>query len=340
MTGSSVFDFEADGISEAIYADECFVRVYNGKTGEVLFSQYHSSCTWYENPVVADVEGNFRANLVVRVEQGVRAGRADGIACSQLDANGVDAMFAGLHCKKNGDCVSGTCDMGLCRCTATAECCAAKTTRTASRRGTCARRRRRARRAPATRAAPRTRTASQGIRVYADANDNWVRSRPIWNQHAYSVTNVNEDGTIPKTERLEEQLGPARAEQLPPERARRRQRPRDGRPDRGRLEHVLVLRPPARVLSAPVCNRGSAPIGAGLSVGFYVGGMKVCGAITSTALAPGTCEDVGCVWASPPQMASGAVDVDVIADDQGQYKECKGGNDHGVVLAVFCKPSG
>ena len=38
-----------------------------------------------------------------------------------------------------------------------------------------------------------------GIRVYEDANDKWVRSRTIWNQHAYSVTNVNEDGTIPKT---------------------------------------------------------------------------------------------------------------------------------------------
>ena len=37
VTGSSVFDFEADGSSEVIYADECFVRVYNGKTGEVSF---------------------------------------------------------------------------------------------------------------------------------------------------------------------------------------------------------------------------------------------------------------------------------------------------------------
>lgn len=37
----------------------------------------------------------------------------------------------------------------------------------------------------------------KGIRVFRDKYDGWVNTRPIWNQHAYSVTNVNEDGTIP-----------------------------------------------------------------------------------------------------------------------------------------------
>ncbi|MFP4599415.1 MAG: FG-GAP-like repeat-containing protein [Persicimonas sp.] len=37
----------------------------------------------------------------------------------------------------------------------------------------------------------------QGIKVWADADDNWVRTRRIWNQHAYSVTNIDEDGHIP-----------------------------------------------------------------------------------------------------------------------------------------------
>jgi hypothetical protein len=36
-----------------------------------------------------------------------------------------------------------------------------------------------------------------GIRVFRDRRDGWVNTRPIWNQHAYSVTNVNDDGTIP-----------------------------------------------------------------------------------------------------------------------------------------------
>jgi choice-of-anchor A domain-containing protein len=36
-----------------------------------------------------------------------------------------------------------------------------------------------------------------GIRVFRDKKDGWVNTRRIWNQHAYSVTNVNEDGAIP-----------------------------------------------------------------------------------------------------------------------------------------------
>ncbi len=38
-----------------------------------------------------------------------------------------------------------------------------------------------------------------GIQVFGDANDTWVNTRNIWNQHAYSITNVNEDGSIPQS---------------------------------------------------------------------------------------------------------------------------------------------
>jgi len=37
-----------------------------------------------------------------------------------------------------------------------------------------------------------------GIEIWDDAENNWVRTRRIWNQHAYSVTNVTEDGQIPR----------------------------------------------------------------------------------------------------------------------------------------------
>jgi hypothetical protein len=36
-----------------------------------------------------------------------------------------------------------------------------------------------------------------GITVYGDANQSWPPGRKIWNQHAYSITNVNDDGSIP-----------------------------------------------------------------------------------------------------------------------------------------------
>ena len=36
-----------------------------------------------------------------------------------------------------------------------------------------------------------------GIQVIGDADDNWVNTRRIWNQHAYHIDNVNDDGSIP-----------------------------------------------------------------------------------------------------------------------------------------------
>jgi hypothetical protein len=36
-----------------------------------------------------------------------------------------------------------------------------------------------------------------GITVIEDANDSWMPATKIWNQHAYSITNINEDGSVP-----------------------------------------------------------------------------------------------------------------------------------------------
>src|SRR5690606_1967177 len=41
--------------------------------------------------------------------------------------------------------------------------------------------------------------SSTGIVVLRDAMDRWAASRPIWNQHAYHVTHVSDEGTIPRT---------------------------------------------------------------------------------------------------------------------------------------------
>jgi hypothetical protein len=46
-----------------------------------------------------------------------------------------------------------------------------------------------------------TRGYGAGIRVYTDANNSWVPTRKIWNQHSYHITNINDDGTVPRTER-------------------------------------------------------------------------------------------------------------------------------------------
>jgi hypothetical protein len=38
-----------------------------------------------------------------------------------------------------------------------------------------------------------------GVTVIGDMDGSWMPARPIWNQHSYSITNVNDDGSIPRT---------------------------------------------------------------------------------------------------------------------------------------------
>jgi hypothetical protein len=111
-TGSAVFDFEGDGIAEVVYADQSRLWVFNGVDGSVkLSSTEHSNGTWMEYPVIADVDNDGNAEIVV----------------------------------------------------------------------------------------PNTSYGSSdsGIRVFGDLNNSWMAGRPIWNQHAYSIDNINDDGTIP-----------------------------------------------------------------------------------------------------------------------------------------------
>src|SRR5436305_917184 len=39
-----------------------------------------------------------------------------------------------------------------------------------------------------------------GIRVFGSANGSWVRTRRVWNEHTYHITNVAENGAVPKNE--------------------------------------------------------------------------------------------------------------------------------------------
>lgn len=65
VTGSSVFDFNGDGRAEVVYADEIAVHVYDGQSGTEIFNRAHCSGTTYEYPLVVDVNGNGRADIVV-----------------------------------------------------------------------------------------------------------------------------------------------------------------------------------------------------------------------------------------------------------------------------------
>jgi hypothetical protein len=40
-------------------------------------------------------------------------------------------------------------------------------------------------------------TNNEGIVVYRDATNSWAPARKIWNQHPYSITNINDNATVP-----------------------------------------------------------------------------------------------------------------------------------------------
>jgi hypothetical protein len=73
VTGSTVFDFEGDGEAEVIYNDECFLWVYEGKTGAVRFATPHTSFTATEASLVADVDGDGHAEMLM-VSNGANPG--------------------------------------------------------------------------------------------------------------------------------------------------------------------------------------------------------------------------------------------------------------------------
>ena len=90
VTGSTVFDFEGDGAAEVIYNDECFLWVFSGKDGSVRFSAPTSSFTATEASLVADIDGDGRAEMLM-IANGASP---KGWGC--LDANNKPTIVNGV----------------------------------------------------------------------------------------------------------------------------------------------------------------------------------------------------------------------------------------------------
>jgi hypothetical protein len=347
VTGSSVFDFSGAGKASAIYADECFARVYDGTSGEVIFSQYHSSCTWYENPIVADVNLDDRAELIVpsNLNCSDMSTPGAGIPCGAGEVEtanrGVDATFAGLRCTTGAECPGGSCDSGFCRCTTDADCCPDKDVAKCQEVGfICA--------APmsGTPGTGNTCRASHphgwaGIRVYHDFADRWVQSRPLWNQHAYSITNVNDDGTIPQTSKWV----PNWKATSPKFNDYRKNSPGTNdpskSPDLTSKGGIANCNMGKLTLSAQVCNRGADIASDNFSITFYAGDSAdpsklICTAKTSSTLAVGACVTLSCDWTSPPTMAT---DVTAVANADGLSRDCNKDNQMSFLKGVQCGPA-
>lgn len=315
-TGSSIFDFEADGRVEAVYADECYARVYDGETGAVLFSQPHTSCTWNENVIIADVDGDYRSEMVVPANNNC------GVGCSAA-AWSPDPAFPGLRCAADEDCPSlAGCVLGYCRCTGNAQCppggtyaCAAPLAGTPGAGNVCR---------------STNLAAAQGIRIYRDIQDRWANSRPTWNQHAYFVTNVDDHGGVPAA-------AVAPRNWATPGLNNFRQNVQGGvdplaSPDVTARAIVADCASGTALLRLAVCNRGAIPMAAGVPVAFYQGDPRAgsavaCVATTTASVIPGECTVVEC---SMPVVEGTVLDTWVRADDDGtgasDAAECDEGN--------------
>ena len=257
-TGSTPFDFEGDGSVEVVYRDERFLRVYRGSDGFVLLQMPMRSGTATELPVVADVDNDGNAEIVV---------------CS-------DNLFGGT-------------------------------------------------------------VVDTGIYVIEDANDTWVPTRRIWNQHSYHITNVNEDATIPVVEQ-NNWLYPA----AHPYNSYRQNVPTEGSvfdaPDLTACYVRVVQAGDSVLLTARIGNGGAILAGAGIPVSFYEGdpgsGGIVLGTVfTNRALDPGYFEDVSLVL---PPGAQTTGTIWVVADDGGgligRNRECDEVNNiHDSGISIF-----
>jgi hypothetical protein len=161
-TGSSVFDFQGDGPAEVLYNDECFFHIYDGQTGQELVDPVipSSSRTSEEYPLVADVDGDGNAEMIVVSNQDQAISR-DNCHISWKDAGvPIDLLCELTECTAGPACtggVGGTCADAGYQC---------------DQNGVC-----------------QLPGGTHGVRVFGDANDRWVKTRPVWNQFAYHVTN-------------------------------------------------------------------------------------------------------------------------------------------------------
>ncbi|WP_224248243.1 choice-of-anchor A family protein [Hyalangium gracile] len=178
-----------------------------------------------------------------------------------------------------------------------------------------------------------------GIRVFRDKKDGWVNTRRIWNQHAYSVTNVNEDGTIPQhaaTNWRTAGLNTFRANS-------------QGAGTTSPFAAAdLVASDVAAAcdsatqgvsLTARVRNLGDAAASAGLPVAFYRGNPASGGTLLGVVQVPSVLAAGAEAWvtlqlASPP---GGSAQVFAVADDNGsgasRELECREDNNAGSAQA-------
>jgi len=172
---------------------------------------------------------------------------------------------------------------------------------------------------------PDDNTRQAGIRIFGSANGSWVRTRRVWNQHTYHITNIREDGTVPAVE-----VANWTADGLNNYRQNVQPEGEFSAPD---LTAALFPRCEGPYgLVARVRNIGQAAVPAGVVVGFYegdpdMGGTKLGEGMTKKALYPAEAEDVAIDVPNPSMaLTDGTIPVFVVLDDgmpAHLWQECR-----------------
>ena len=313
QTGASVFDFDGDGQAEVVYADECFLRIYNGKNGDVLFSTPRTSGTWYENPVVADVDRDDHVEIVVN--------SAYSVGCPTNGTPGmpyVDPIHPGVRCGSDDDCVLGTkCQAGFCRCAGDNQCdkglsCQMPIDGSAAQGKVC--------RSTHPNLDPKVTKVKGGVKVVNDRLDRWASSLPIWNQHAFSITNVRPNGGIPKMSEWARNWGEKKKGYNSFRQNAQGTAGVDDLADvTGKLDVASIcrIRGNKHVLTARVCNRGRRAVGSQLPATFYdKDGKILCVSYTTNPVQGNNdCQPVTCE--ADPARTTGIIKIVVNDDGKG-----------------------
>jgi hypothetical protein len=176
-----------------------------------------------------------------------------------------------------------------------------------------------------------------GIRIFGSASGSWVRTRRIWNEHTYHITNIGEDGKVPAVE-------PTNWTQAGLDNYRQNKQPGNvfAAPDA-----VVSIGPQCGLsygLIATVRNLGTAPLPPGVNVGFYMGtppsGTLLGSAATTKALYPAEGENVLLPLPNaPPAVTSGTTPIYAVVDDgmpAHPWHECRQDNNVSAAASGKC----
>ena len=272
QSGLAVFDFDGDGRSEVVYADQCFMRVYDGRSGEVLFSAPRMSTTQWEYPVVADTDGDGFSEIVTASNDNDAT-----VRCPDTDPRNNNAVVEF--------------------------------------------------------------EARAGITVWKEAQDRWAGSRPIWNQHNYHITNVRDDGTIPRMSEVEPHWkgGPNSYRQ-------------NVQGETGRslsLSDITTAGVPTiecnpaigeATVKVDLCNRGASPLRPEQTEIALVRGdaptTVLCQEQSDDVIQSGECVEITCDIPVPPR--TDPFDILILGDPQDQVRECSENNNRSMIYRVNC----